>query len=82
MPKRSQKLLSLTLGRRRCPLPPPRPVLISPPHPPPWRKAPKAVDEDLYRISPELLHRRVAIAAAIMTRGTNKKRAGDAISST
>ncbi|CAL5321713.1 unnamed protein product [Camellia sinensis] len=37
--------------------------MLSPPHPPPWRKAPKAVDEDLYRISPELLlakHRRLS----------------------
>ncbi|THG17144.1 hypothetical protein TEA_008627 [Camellia sinensis var. sinensis] len=47
---------------------PPSPVSLSPPPPPlPPRKTPKAVDEDLYKISPELLrakHRRVSISAA------------------
>ncbi|CAL5351027.1 unnamed protein product [Camellia sinensis] len=36
--------------------------MLSPSHPPPRRKAPKAVDEDLYRILPELLlakHQRI-----------------------
>ncbi|KAI8002388.1 Phospholipid-transporting ATPase 3 [Camellia lanceoleosa] len=55
--------LSLSLSRSLpLPLPPPRPIWLSPPHPPPRREAPKAVDEDLYRILPELLlakHRRV-----------------------
>ncbi|XP_028101698.1 uncharacterized protein LOC114301008, partial [Camellia sinensis] len=53
----SKITLSLSL-----PLPRPRPVLFSPPHPLPRRKAPIAVDKDLYRISLELLlakHRRV-----------------------
>ncbi|GMP76086.1 hypothetical protein CsSME_00032909 [Camellia sinensis var. sinensis] len=66
MPSSAQTFSEITLSlcRRRCPLPPPRPVLLSPPHPPPRRKAPKAVNEDLYRFSPELLrakHRRVSL---------------------
>ncbi|XP_028086592.1 uncharacterized protein LOC114287446 isoform X3 [Camellia sinensis] len=66
MPSSAQTFSEITLSlcRRRCPLPPPRPVLLSPPHPPPRRKALKAVNEDLYRFSPELLrakHRRVSL---------------------
>ncbi|CAL5330703.1 unnamed protein product [Camellia sinensis] len=43
-------------------MPLPRPIWLSPSHPPLWRKAPKAVDEDPYKISLEVLrakHRRV-----------------------
>lgn len=35
---------------------PPSPLSLPPPPPPPRLKAPKAVDEDLYKISPELLY--------------------------
>lgn len=31
-------------------------TITAPPPPPPPKRAPKAVDEDLYKISPQLLH--------------------------